>query len=310
VLSSAATSALTFVVAPRRPRPAWDRLELATIWGFTRYLLANSLIIYALLNLDDLLVARLVGTAALGVYSMSYTMVNSSVLFVTRPLGELLLPTMARLLEDKAAFTRATQAAVSAFASISWGIIAPLWVLTHDLFAVLAGASQWQEAAPIFRALLPFVLIRGINQSLGSMVVASGRPGVLTVISGTQLLLMVPCAYVGLSLAGFLGLTVAITVLNAGAMVALVLLAPAFIQVKRHELLLLIGAPALPALAAAFAGSLLMELFTLPALRLAFGASSALLLYFVLWEVVCGLGPLRALGVYPPSRLRKSLSKR
>jgi PST family polysaccharide transporter len=71
------------------------------------------------MNLDDLLVARLMGTAALGVYSMSYNMVNSSVLFLTRPLSELLLPTMARLLDDRAAFTRATLSAISAFSAIS-----------------------------------------------------------------------------------------------------------------------------------------------------------------------------------------------
>src|SRR5690606_19856239 len=101
-------SLATWLLAPRSPKPSLDVTELASMWRFTRFLVANSLVIYALLNLDDVLVAKLAGTAALGIYAMSYRMVNASVLFLIRPLGGVLLPALANLLHEAERFTRAT----------------------------------------------------------------------------------------------------------------------------------------------------------------------------------------------------------
>jgi O-antigen/teichoic acid export membrane protein len=183
-------------------------------------------------------------------------------------------------------------------------------LLAPDLISVFASGPHWHEAVPIFRALLPFVLIRGINGSMGSMVVAAGRPRVLTMVSGSQLLLMIPAAYIGLKIAGFVGLTLSITVLNAGAMIFLVLLAPSFIDAPRRHLLLLIAAPALPAVVAALVGGAMAELSTSPPLRLALGAVSALSTYAALWELVCRIEGLSRLGAYPLSTLWKSLRRR
>jgi O-antigen/teichoic acid export membrane protein len=57
------------------------------MWAFTRHLLLNNVILYALKNLDNLVVAKLAGTAALGLYAMSYNLVNTTVMFVIRPLS-------------------------------------------------------------------------------------------------------------------------------------------------------------------------------------------------------------------------------
>ncbi len=79
--------------------------------------------------------------------------------------------------------TRATLSAISAFSAISWGIIAPLFLLAPDLVTVFASGPHWHEAVPIFRALLPFVLIRGSTAPWARWWLATGRPRVLTMVS-------------------------------------------------------------------------------------------------------------------------------
>jgi lipopolysaccharide exporter len=278
---------ISWALAPRRARPRLELGELRKMWRFTRFLLLNSLIVYALLNLDSLLVAKLAGTAALGLYAMSFRIVNSSVLFVIRPLADTLLPALAKLLDDRERFTRAALTAVSAFAAVSWMISSSAWVLAHEVFAVIGGRPEWERAAPIFRALLPFVLIRAINGSIAAIVVAAGKPHVLTIVSGSQLAAMVPLAALGFWLYDFLGLVIAITVLNAGAMFALIGIAPRFVMARQIDLLLTLLAPLPAALLGALAAWVGADLVAAPALRLLIGLAAGFGVFILVWELIC-----------------------
>ncbi len=105
VLSNALSSVLHLRARAAEPAIRVEQRGAQEIWRFRACSRTRSSST-RFMNLDDLLVARLMGTAALGVYSMSYNMVNSSVLFLTRPLsGSCSRPW--RLLDDRAASARA-----------------------------------------------------------------------------------------------------------------------------------------------------------------------------------------------------------
>jgi O-antigen/teichoic acid export membrane protein len=283
--SALVSAAVSWWLAPVRARFVLDRSDLSEMWHFTRYVSINGVIIYALLNLDDLIVARLAGAAALGVYALSYRVVNAAVLFLIQPLGQVLLPTLSKVRDDVPRFGKAFLRAVSAFACVSWLVTAICATLTTELFAMLAPGSSWGEAVPIFRALLPFVLVRGINGAMGAMLTAVGRPDLLTRISGSQLLLMVPCAWLGFSLYGFVGLTVALSVLNACALLALVVIAPRLAAVSRVSLVAMILLPLPAAGVSAVLGGRLRELSSSaivagPLALLAMGAC-----FVLVWEL-------------------------
>jgi len=285
-----ATSLVSWIAGPRLARPRFDRAEYARMWAFTRHLLLNNVILYALKNLDNLVVARLAGTAALGLYAMSYNLVNTTVMFVIRPLSNVLLPAMARVAEDRERFTRATLSVVSAFAAIAWIITAWGWVYAPELFAVLGGRrTGWESATPIFRALLPFVLVRAVNNAMSAMVTAAGEPHHLNVVSGAQLALMVPLAVAGFWLFGFIGLSITISVLAAGTMLALMLIARRFIAASSLDLLAQTLAPMPAAVAAAAVALLATSPFEGAVLRLLLGAAIALSVFALAWEGTCRL---------------------
>lgn len=300
----------TWWLAPRRARLRFDWVEAMKIWRFTRFLLANSLIIFALLNLDDLMVAKLAGGAALGLYAMSYKMVNSTVLFVIKPLHEIVLPSLARLKNDRSALTDAALTTVSAFAAISWLICASMWPQSDALFKVLGGSRAWEGATPIFRAMLPFVLIRGINGSMGQLLLAADKPELLTTISGTQLLLLVPVGLVGFELGGFLGLTIAITVLNGGAMLALMVVCPRWIDTGAARIFVVAALPAMAAATALLAGYGVRELVDAPTVRLIGGVATSLVVGALAWEAICRLPFSVALRRVSLAEFRQSLRRR
>jgi lipopolysaccharide exporter len=279
------TTIASWWLAPTRAKLVFDWSALSAMWRFTRYVSINGIIIYALLNLDDLIVARLAGATALGVYALSYRVVNAAVLFLIQPLGQVLLPTLSKVREDLARFGAAFLRAVCAFSCVSWLVTAVCATLANELFALLAPGNDWQQAIPIFRALLPFVLVRGINGAMGAMVTAAGRPDLLTWVSGSQLLLMLPCAWLGFVFHGFVGLTAALSVLNAGAMLALIVIVPRLAAVSRASLVLTILLPAPAAIVAAILGLRVRELAQSPASAGALALLVMAATFLLVWEV-------------------------
>ncbi len=301
---------LSWLIAPRRPRPLFDMAVVSKMWGFTRFLLLNAFVHYALTNLDDLMVARLVGTAALGIYNFSYSTVNSAILFVVRPLGEIVLPVLARLSGDRQAMGQGTRTAVGVFAALSWGITAPLFVLAPDLIRLITTNPAWLGATPVFRMLLPFVLVRGINNALGSAGLAAGEPKYLTSVSGAQLALMVPFGLIGLYLGGYAGLVLAIVALNTMSMLALTAVVPRLADVTTGQLLSTIASPAPAALVAAAATyATTAGLVAAPSVRVPLGIVTGLVAFLLTWELCCKL-PLAVMKHAPSAvqfyRQRKS----
>ena len=288
-------TASSWAFSPVRPKWTWDQTELKRLWNFTRFLLANALIIYALNNLDDLMVAKLAGVASLGLYSISYGIVNSALMFLIKPLHQIILPALAKLQHDRKKLTSAMVTVSSTYSFISWMICSTLWFAAEDLFEVLGHSEEWLEGAPVFRALLPFVLIRGINGSMGQFMLVMGRPHLITMISGSQLVLMIPLGLVGLSLFGFLGLVSAITLANGLAMAALVTFSLRFIDARPWTLILTILLPLPAAVLGAFASRFIQGFVSLPAVRLPLGIIVGLLVFSVCWELICRL-PLGPLG--------------
>lgn len=283
--SALVSTAMSWWLAPTRARFVLNTSDLAEMWRFTRYVSLNGVIIYALLNLDDLIVAKLAGAAALGVYALSYRVVNTAVLFLIQPLGQVLLPTLSKVRGDAARFGTAFLRAVSAFACVSWLVTAVCATLTTELFALLAPGSSWSQAIPIFRALLPFVLVRGINGAMGAMLTALGRPDLLTRISGSQLVLMIPCAWLGFRLHGFVGLTVALSALNACALLALVVITPRLASVSRASLVSMIVLPLPAAALSAVLGSRLRALSDSPLIAGPLALVAMVVCFISIWEL-------------------------
>lgn len=281
-------NALFSLIFARKPSFSLDVAEWSSIWRFTRFLLLNSLIHYALLNLDDLMIAKLSSKAALGLYTLSYAMVNAVVLFLVRPLGEIMLPALSRLQREPERLADACIGAVSVLAAVSWGVTSLAWIVSSDLFILVSPSKEWSAAAPVFRALLPFVLVRGVNNALGAMVLAAGHPKYLTQVSGAQLLLMIPIGLLGYKNAGYLGLVVAITVLNALSMLALTWITPRLAPVTTLKLLTTIVSPFPAALAAGTTAWLVSEgIQSSLVLRVTCATVAAVAVFTASWELTC-----------------------
>jgi len=163
---------------------------LRELWGFSAGMTVTQILFVALVRVQDVIIGRTIGTAAVGVYRTAWRTVELIAQAVIMPFSQVALPTLGRLQDDLPAFRRAYLRIVSVSAALSFPAIVGFAVLAPYAIPLIFG-DQWDESAQIARVLgfmaLPFTLNRFAGPALGTL----GQSGLLAKIAALQLVLTV-----------------------------------------------------------------------------------------------------------------------
>jgi PST family polysaccharide transporter len=101
-------------------------------------------------NLDNVLIGRVWGGAALGLYDRAYGLLMFPLLQINAPLTRVMLPTLARLRADEARYSSVYLRTVNQL----WLVTQPgivFAIATADIFIPILLGQEWRAAAPIFQ---------------------------------------------------------------------------------------------------------------------------------------------------------------
>lgn len=133
------------------PRVTVSRQALGELWSFGLGIQAKRVLEFGTQNLDNLLVGRTIGIAALGFYDKAFMTVQR--LHQTLNLGPAVsFRIFAILQDDLARFRRAYQKVLLTVAVFGIPPLAVCVVVAPQLFEVLYG-PRWLEAVPVFQVL-------------------------------------------------------------------------------------------------------------------------------------------------------------
>lgn len=175
--------------------------------GITGFNLSN----FFARNLDNILIGRVSGETALGLYDRAYKLLLYPLQQVTGPIGRVMLPVLSRLNQDPERYRRAylnvlSQMLLLMVPGVAWMII------SSDLLVQALLGAKWQAAAPIFGALGFAALVQPINSSTGWLYISQGRAqgymkwGLLfSAISVTSFLIGLPWGALGVATAYAIG---------------------------------------------------------------------------------------------------------
>lgn len=193
---------LSYAIHPFRPRlalAAWRE-----IFGFSQWILLNSILSYVSTRTAPFALGKLNGASSVGLYSVAYEISTLATTELVMPIRRALFPGFALLVGDaerlRAAFlkTYSTMFMVVAPAAVGIGLVAA------PLVRVMLG-SKWVEVIPLIEVLAIYGLL-SIPSALSSpLYMALGRPWLLTVESVWGFLLLVPAVVWGVHAAGALG---------------------------------------------------------------------------------------------------------
>ena len=269
IVTGALTPLVTWCVGPR-VRPGWDAGLARESLAYSRHVLGANLVQMGLLNVDYAIVARVLGSTRLGLYSLAFRLCYMPFLNVAYVVSGAAFPYYCRLP------SRELPQAVVRVTTATAALVLPMYVgmaLLAPHIELLGG--EWAAAAPVIRWLAPYGVLLCAAQAGQTVLRAVGRPDLALVSRGVHLVALT-AGLVVLTRNGVVA--VAITQVAAVALVAVLTTA----LVRRHVAGLRVRAllaPLLPLAAgcAALAAVVLAVRAGAPSLARATSVSGALL---------------------------------
>lgn len=179
----------SYVSHPYRPGLRWDRRRVARLYRFGVWILGSQILIYFTLNLDDIVVGRLVGAAALGLYQVAFTLSQLTTTEITQVVNQVAFPAYAKLQDSPQRLRRAYLSSLRFVALLAFPVALGLWFLSEEVIRVFLG-TQWLPMLPAFEVLLLWGLIRSLLATTGPLFNGIGKPRMATRIQFAQLLIL------------------------------------------------------------------------------------------------------------------------
>jgi O-antigen/teichoic acid export membrane protein len=161
LVASAVSTILVWRFSSWRPRFVFSFARLRDLSGFGLRLFGLRLMNYANLNVDNMLVGRFAGAAALGVYSLAYNVMFTPMIRIANPISSVVYPALARMQDDLPRMRRAWLRSKRMSASLLAPAFLIALVTAPDLVPVLFG-DKWHEAVPVIQLLA----VAGVAHSL------------------------------------------------------------------------------------------------------------------------------------------------
>lgn len=190
------------------PRLGWDAAVARRLWNYGRHLWTAGNLIFLNDRFDDFWIGTRLGQAALGFYSRAYEFAHYPRRVVVNPLLNVMLPTFARLQDDRLrlsqAFFRSAHLILrtNCLVSIGFGLVIPEFV------ALIIG-PQWTPVIWAFRLMVVYALLDAMMLVGQALVQAVGQPRVMTVAVGVQTAVFIPLVVAGAWVWGINGVALA-----------------------------------------------------------------------------------------------------
>jgi O-antigen/teichoic acid export membrane protein len=173
--SSLLNSVLIWYKCNWRPGPFRRRVGARSMLAFGGHLTGFDLLNYFTRNFDNILIGRVLGSVAVGVYSKAYGLLMLPVNQINAPLSTVMLPALSRVQDKPADYARLYLRALKGLSLVTVPLVVFSFVLARDIILVLLG-RQWLSAVAVFQLLAPAALVSAINIAPGWLCISLGHP--------------------------------------------------------------------------------------------------------------------------------------
>jgi O-antigen/teichoic acid export membrane protein len=191
--TAGSTTALLWWASPWRPRFLYALASLRSLGGFSLNVFGQRVLYYLHRNVDNLLIGRFLGAAALGVYAFAYNVMLVPFSRIAGPLQQVLFPAFARVQDDPERIASMWVRGTRLTAAISIPSLVGIAVVAPEFVAAVLG-DRWSAAVPVLQ-VLAWV---GLLQSLQGL-----NTAILTAIDRTSTLVRYSVVFLGAHLLAF-----------------------------------------------------------------------------------------------------------
>jgi PST family polysaccharide transporter len=165
---------LTWGMSGWRPGRSASLRGTRDVLAFGAHVATFNVVNFLARNADNVLIGKMWGAAALGLYDRSYKLMITPLQFINAPLSRVTLPVLSRLRDEPERFRKAY---LFIFGSILLATApgAVVAAAESDKIVLLLLGQKWSGAAPIFFWLALVMIYQPAASSLGWLLLARGR---------------------------------------------------------------------------------------------------------------------------------------
>ncbi len=204
-------------------RLGFDRAVARRLLRFGLPLAASSIVVFAVMFVDQFVVGSLLGPVALGFYVLAFNLSNWPVSVFSRPVRDVSPAAFARLQGDPPALRKALVSSVGLLTAVTLPVCLVLSGAAEPIISVVYGAA-WTPAASVLCWLGLLAGLRILFELFYDYFVVLGSTRVVFTVQLIWFLALVPALYAGAELAGMAGAAAAHVVVAAAVVLPLYLL--------------------------------------------------------------------------------------
>jgi O-antigen/teichoic acid export membrane protein len=187
--ASLARLVLSYVIQPYRPRIRIDKEGFKELFGFGKWVLTSGILVFLVTQGDDILVGKLLGVTALGLYQMAYTLSNLPATEVTHMISKVTFPAYSKFQEDRPRLKEAYLKVLKCTTFVSFPLAGGIFLFASDFIRIFLG-NKWIPMVPAVQVLVLAGLVRSIAATTGPIFHATGKPRIDTIWQIVRLLVL------------------------------------------------------------------------------------------------------------------------
>ena len=165
LMFTAVSVAMMWQISTWRPTFSLDTRALKQLLGFGSNLLGFNILNYWMRNIDNVLIGKIIGSSALGIYARAYSLMLLPVSQISSVVSRVMFPALSTIQDDiervKQIYLRSTRT----IAFVTFPMMIGLLVVAKPFILSVYG-DKWREVIPI----LQIFCLTGMGQSVGTTV--------------------------------------------------------------------------------------------------------------------------------------------
>jgi O-antigen/teichoic acid export membrane protein len=191
LIGAAAATLALWIVVPWRPRWRVSGDLLRRMLRYGSQIVSVNVLAAIIHHVDYVIVGRVLGSAALGFYSMAYRLPEFFITMVIWVVGSIAFPTYSKLQDDRPALQRAFLVTLRYLSLLTVPTGVGLAALGTIVVSTFYGAN-WAPSIPVLQALAIAGCLRSLGSHAGDVYKAMGRPDILARVGLLRAVVLIP----------------------------------------------------------------------------------------------------------------------